>query len=72
MHLKVELGFITALSLLLEEEEILEENTKEKLELDLSLARKELKEHAILTVSAGKKDFYDYLHLSPLKVKTPF
>jgi len=72
MHLKVELGFITALSLLLEEEEILEENTKEKLELDLSLARKELKEHAILTVSAGKKDFYDYLHLSPLKVHVSF
>jgi len=72
MHLKVELGFINALSELFEEEEILEENTGEKLELDLDIARKELKEHAIMTVTQGKKDFYDYLHLSPLKVHVSF
>ena len=72
MHLKIELGFINALSELFEEEEILEENTAEKLELDLNHARKELKDHAILTVSQGKKDFYDYLHLSPLKVHVSF
>ena len=68
MHLKVELGFINALAELLEEEEILEENTAEKLEADLHMARKMLKEHAVLSVSQGNKDFYDYLHLSPLKV----
>ena len=72
MHLKIELGFINALSELFEEEEILEENTAEKLELDLDIARKELKDHAIMTVSQGKKDFYDYLHLSPLKVHVSF
>ena len=72
MHLKIELGFINAIIELFEEEEILEENTGEKLELDLNHARKELKDHAILTVSQGKKDFYDYLHLSPLKVHVSF
>ena len=72
MHLKIELGFINALSELFEEEEILEENTGEKLESDLQHARNELKDHAILTVSQGIKDFYDYLHLSPLKVHVSF
>eukprot|EP00092_Neocalanus_flemingeri_P033380 GFUD01036296.1.p1 GENE.GFUD01036296.1~~GFUD01036296.1.p1 ORF type:complete len:2741 (+),score=704.42 GFUD01036296.1:512-8224(+) len=72
MHLKIELGFINAISELFEEEEILEENTGEKLEIDLDIARKELKDHAIMTVSQGKKDFYDYLHLSPLKIHVSF
>ena len=31
-------------------------------------SRKPLEEHAILVVSQGKKDFYDYLHMSPLKI----
>ena len=70
MHLKIELGFINAIADLAEEEEILAENTLEKLEQDLHVCRKELKEHAILTVSQGNKDFFDYLHLSPLKVSS--
>ena len=72
MHLKIEMGFINALMELFEEEEVLEENTAEKLSLDLSHARKDLKEHAVLSVTQGKKDFYDYLHLSPLKVHVSF
>ena len=48
--------------------QVLAENTGEKLELDLHVARKELREHAVLSVSQGNKDFFDYLHLSPLKV----
>ena len=55
LHLKIELGFINAISELFEEEEILEENTAEKLEQDLNHARKELKDHAILTVSQVEK-----------------
>ena len=42
MQLKVELGFINAISCLFEEEEILDENTGEKLNKDLELARKPL------------------------------
>ena len=42
MQLKIELGFINAISCLFEEEEILDENTPEKLEKDLELARKPL------------------------------
>ena len=72
MHLKIEMGFINALMELFEEDEVLEENTGEKLKLDLNHARKDLKEHAVLTVTQGKKDFYDYLHLSPLKVHVSF
>jgi len=63
---------VNAISELFEDEEILEENTKEKLELDLEMARKPLQEHAILTVSQGQKDFYDYLHMSPLKIHVSF
>jgi vacuolar protein sorting-associated protein 13A/C len=68
MHLKIELGFINALYELLDEEEVLEEDTRAKLEEDLQVARKELREHAVLTFSQENKDFFDYLHLSPLKV----
>ena len=42
MQLKIELGFINAISYLFEEEEILGENTNEKLDKDLEMARKPL------------------------------
>merc|ERR1719319_200795 len=72
MHLKIELGFLQAISELFEEEEILEEDIGQKLEMDLEMSRKPLKDHATLKVSEGAKDFYDYLHLSPLKVHVSF
>lgn len=72
LQIKVELGFLNAISELFEDEEILEENTNQRLQIDLELARKPLQEHAILTVSQGKKDFYDYLHMSPLKIHVSF
>ena len=68
----MELGFINALVELFEEEEILEENTVERLSQDLELAAKPLKDHATTAVSLGCKDFYDYLHLSPLKIHVSF
>ncbi|CAB4054791.1 VPS13A_C [Lepeophtheirus salmonis] len=52
------------------EEENLE--VKEFLDEDLKLAMKGLKDFATLTVTQGHKDFYDYLHLSPLKVHVSF
>jgi hypothetical protein len=33
---------------------------------------KKLREHATTAVSLGRKDFYDYLHLSPLKIHVSF
>jgi vacuolar protein sorting-associated protein 13A/C len=32
----------------------------------------QLREHATTAVSLGRKDFYDYLHLSPLKIHVSF
>ena len=51
------------------EKEILDEDIKEFLQEDLGLARKPLVELATLRVTQGQKDFFDYLHLSPLKVR---
>jgi vacuolar protein sorting-associated protein 13A/C len=51
---------------------MLEENTVERMRQDLALAAKPLKEHATAAVSLGRKDFYDYLHFSPLKLHVSF
>ena len=72
LHLKIELGFINALSELFEEEEILEENTAEKLEQDLNHARKELKDHAILTVSQVKMSVKFVIRTCDWSVPTKF
>ena len=50
------------------EKEILDEDINEFLKEDLALAEKPLSKVATLRVSQGQKDFFDYLHLSPLKV----
>ena len=50
------------------EQEILDEDISEFLTEDLDLARKPLIDLATLRVTQGQKDFFDYLHLSPLKV----
>lgn len=72
LHIKVDQGLVNALIDLLEEEEILDEDIHEFLNEDLELARKPLKDIAKLQVTIGQKDFYDYLHLSPLKVHVSF
>ena len=72
VHIKIDQGFLNAIMELMEEEEILDENIKEFLKEDLNLARKPLSELATLRVTQGRKDFFDYLHLSPLKVHVSF
>jgi vacuolar protein sorting-associated protein 13A/C len=54
------------------DEEILDEDINEFLKEDLNLARKPLSDLATLRVTQGQKDFFDYLHLSPLKVHVSF
>ena len=54
------------------EQEILDEDISEFLTEDLDLARKPLIDLATLRVTQGQKDFFDYLHLSPLKVHVSF
>lgn len=69
VHLKIDQGFLNAImDFFAAEEEILDEDINEFLKEDLNLARKELKDVATLRVTQGQKDFFDYLHLSPLKV----
>lgn len=73
VHLKIDQGLLNALMELTEaEEEILDEDINEFLKEDLALARKPLNEFASLRVTQGQKDFFDYLHLSPLKVHVSF
>ena len=70
-HFFLELGLIDAIMEFLEpEKEILDEDINEFLKEDLALAEKPLSKVATLRVSQGQKDFFDYLHLSPLKVST--
>ena len=70
VHLKIDQGILTAMMDFFEpEKEILDEDIKEFLQEDLGLARKPLVELATLRVTQGQKDFFDYLHLSPLKVR---
>ena len=73
VHLKIDQGLLNALMELSEaDEEILDEDINEFLKEDLALARKPLNEFASLRVTQGQKDFFDYLHLSPLKVHVSF
>ena len=69
VHLKIDQGLLNAMYEFSEvEEEILDEDINEFLKEDLALARKPLSGLATLRVTQGQKDFFDYLHLSPLKV----
>ena len=70
VHLKIDQGFVNAiLDFVQPSEEILDEDINEFLKEDLALAKKPLCELATLRVTQGQKDFFDYLHLSPLKVR---
>ena len=70
VHLKIDQGFVNAMMDFFQpSEEILDEDINEFLKEDLALAKKPLSELATLRVTQGQKDFFDYLHLSPLKVR---
>ena len=71
-HIKIDQGLINALTEIVESAEVLDEDITSFLNEDLHLAKKDLKDFATLTVATGQKDFYDYLHLSPLKVHLSF
>ena len=73
LHVKVDQGLIMALmDLTADEEELLDEKTNKFLKMDIEMAEKPLKDFARLQVTLGQKDFFDYLHLSPLKVHVSF
>ena len=73
LAIKVDQGLINALAGIFEEEdENLDAKIKEFLKEDLDMAKRQLKEVVSLHVMQGQKDFFDYLHLSPLKVHVSF
>lgn len=72
LHIKIDQGLLNAVSDLFEEEELLDEDITTFLNQDLSLARKPLRDIVKLQVTKGHKDFFDNLHLSPLKVHVSF
>ena len=69
---KVDQGLINAYNDLFEEEEILDEDILTFLEEDLKVSRLALRDIANLQVAKGQKDFYDILHMSPLKLHLSF
>ena len=72
LHIKVDQGLLNAVNELFEEEELLDEDLGRALGEDLDLAKKALRDFARLQVARGQKDFFDNLHLSPLKVHVSF
>ena len=71
LDLKIEKDMIDdIMDFFVAEKEILDEDTSELLKEDLDLARKPLCELATLRITQGRKDFFDYLHLGPLKVRS--
>ena len=72
LHLKIDQGLINAYNDLFEEEEILDEDILTFLEEDLKVSRLALRDIAKLQVTQGQKDFYDILHMSPLKLHLSF
>ena len=72
LHIKIDQGLLNAIMDLFEEEEILDENIHAFLSEDLKFVKKPLQDIARLKVSKGTKDFFDFLHFSPLKVHISF
>ena len=72
LHLKIDQGLINAYNDLFEEEEILDEDILTFLEEDLKVSGLALRDIAKLQTTKGRKDFYDILHMSPLKLHLSF
>ncbi|KAL1140362.1 hypothetical protein AAG570_000294 [Ranatra chinensis] len=71
-HIKVDIGFINALVKLFEAGEISEEDEKNYFIKDRALVNEPLLSHVTFSSSQEQKNFYDILHLSPLKIHVSF
>uniref|UniRef100_A0A224XG50 Putative vacuolar protein n=1 Tax=Panstrongylus lignarius TaxID=156445 RepID=A0A224XG50_9HEMI len=70
-HVKVDIGFVNAMVKLFESESTSEDD-QIYFNKDLELAEKPLEFYVSMTSSQEQKNFYDYLHLSPLKIHVSF
>ena len=68
MTLKVDQPFLNAIIELFASEALSEEQEKEMFNEDCKVTTTELKDEAIRSSASEQKNFYDELHISPLKV----
>ncbi|XP_049870372.1 intermembrane lipid transfer protein Vps13 isoform X3 [Pectinophora gossypiella] len=71
-HVKVDMGLINALMDMFPQRQLTEEEALEAFQLDLTKANQPLEALAAIEVASDQKNFYDNLHLSPLKVHVSF
>ncbi|XP_075230691.1 vacuolar protein sorting 13C isoform X2 [Lycorma delicatula] len=71
-HIKLDIGFINAIVNFLEAGEVSDALEANQFELDHKLAKKPLMDHVSVISSQQQKNFYDFLHFSPLKIHLSF
>ncbi|XP_059046157.1 intermembrane lipid transfer protein Vps13 isoform X1 [Achroia grisella] len=71
-HVKVDMGLINALMGMFPQRLLTEQEALDAFQLDLEKAGQALEALAAMGVASGQKNFYDNLHLSPLKVHVSF
>lgn len=67
-HIKIDVGFLQQFWLFLAPEKLSDEEEKARFLKDLELTEKPLISHVEVVSSTEQKNFYEYLHFSPLKV----
>ncbi|CAG9136694.1 unnamed protein product [Plutella xylostella] len=72
LHVKIDMGLVTALCGMFPPKTLSEQEALEAFIADLNTAKQPLEELAALSVASDQKNFYDMLHLSPLKVHVSF
>ncbi|CAK1546186.1 unnamed protein product [Leptosia nina] len=71
-HVKVDMGFINALMGMFPQRSLTEQEALDAFQADLEKAGQPLEALAAMGVASDLKNFYDNLHLSPLKVHVSF
>ncbi|KAI5632186.1 SHR-binding domain of vacuolar-sorting associated protein 13 domain-containing protein [Phthorimaea operculella] len=71
-HLKVDMGLLTALMGMFPQKQLTEQEALEAFINDMELANQPLEALAASEAATDQKNFYDNLHLSPLKVHVSF
>ncbi|KAK6631306.1 hypothetical protein RUM44_005832 [Polyplax serrata] len=71
-HIKIDVGFLQQFWLFLAPEKLSDEEEKARFLKDLELTEKPLISHVEVVSSTEQKNFYEYLHFSPLKIHFSF
>ncbi|XP_011301984.1 vacuolar protein sorting-associated protein 13C isoform X2 [Fopius arisanus] len=71
-HVKVDIGFINALMVFFEANEVNDGEESKLFKTDMKLVDEPLMYHVNLITTAEQKNFFDLLHFSPLKIHVSF